>query len=98
MKKESRYPGTITFTGAGTVAFPSYSGHTVNGPLPDIHNQLLRLKLFGSYAIRKNADMGVDFIHERWHTDTGRGPSPTVHHSSTAPTCLPARSLTAPRS
>lgn len=38
-------------------------------PLEDIENKLTRLKLNGTYAIRKNADIRVDFIHEHWYSD-----------------------------
>jgi MtrB/PioB family decaheme-associated outer membrane protein len=38
-------------------------------PLPDITNKLVRLKLFADYAVQKNADVRLTFIHERWKTD-----------------------------
>lgn len=38
-------------------------------PLADIENKVTRLKLNGTYAIRKNADIRVDFIHEHWYSD-----------------------------
>lgn len=69
IRSDSKYPESIAFTGAATVAFPSNNGDTVVSPLPDIQNQLVRLKLFGTYAVQKNADVRVDLIHERWRTD-----------------------------
>lgn len=62
---EAKYPQSITT--AGTV-FPS-SGTVTVAPLPDIENKLLRLGLFVEYAVQKNADVRVDFVHERWRTD-----------------------------
>lgn len=38
-------------------------------PLADIENTLTRLSMFARYAIRKNADVQLDLIHERWKTD-----------------------------
>ena len=38
-------------------------------PLADIENTLTRLSMFARYAIRKNADVQFDLIHERWKTD-----------------------------
>lgn len=38
-------------------------------PLPDINNRLTTFKLFAEYALRKNAELRFDFIHERWKTD-----------------------------
>lgn len=60
----SQYKQSITLLGA-TPAYPAGNG----GPLPDIHNNLLRLKLFGVYALDKNADLRFDMIFERWKTD-----------------------------
>lgn len=39
------------------------------GPLPDIDNRLTTFKLFAEYALRKDAELRFDFIHERWKTD-----------------------------
>jgi MtrB/PioB family decaheme-associated outer membrane protein len=63
-KNVNKYPETITLTGAGTV-FPT--GAT--GPLPEITNKLTRFKLYAVYALRKSAEVRVDYIHERWKTD-----------------------------
>ncbi len=38
-------------------------------PVPKITNKMLRVKLFGSYPIQKNADLRFDLIYERWQTD-----------------------------
>lgn len=38
-------------------------------PLPDIENRLTTFKLFAEYALRKDAELRFDFIHERWRTD-----------------------------
>lgn len=38
-------------------------------PPPDTHYQLTSLKLFGNYALKKNTDVGVNYIYERWSTD-----------------------------
>lgn len=60
----SSYPQDLTILGAGT---PYPTGTT--GPLPDIRNNLLRIKFDAKYAFDKNTDLRVDLIHERWHTD-----------------------------
>jgi len=57
----------IVLLGAGAL-FPTAGGVTV-APLPDIRNQLLRIKLSGTYALEKNADLIVDLVHERWRSD-----------------------------
>jgi MtrB/PioB family decaheme-associated outer membrane protein len=63
-KNVNKYPETITLTTAGTL-YPT----GVVGPLPDIKNELIRFKLYATYAVQKNADIRVDYIHERWETD-----------------------------
>jgi len=42
---------------------------TGTGPLPDITNKMTKLGLFAEYALRKNADLRIDLIHEIWKTD-----------------------------
>jgi MtrB/PioB family decaheme-associated outer membrane protein len=64
-RSHSKYPETLTFTGAGTTLFPA----NFVGPLPDIVNKLTRLSLFADYAIHKNADVRMELVHERWRTD-----------------------------
>lgn len=66
-RNESRYPQTITLLGTGAV-FPTSGGVTVS-PLPDIESEVTRLGLFAEYALDKNADVRVDFVHERWETN-----------------------------
>lgn len=61
-KNVNKYPETITTAGQ---VYPT--GAT--GPLPDIENVLARVKLYATYAVQKNADIRVDYIHERWKTD-----------------------------
>lgn len=38
-------------------------------PLDDIESTLTRVSMFAKYALRKNADVRFDLIHERWKTD-----------------------------
>jgi predicted porin len=38
-------------------------------PLPDIKNKLTRAGLFGEYTLRKNSDVRLDLVYERWETD-----------------------------
>lgn len=54
-------------TGFGT-RYPTSSGVTA-APLPSIENKLAKLHLFSTYAVKKNADIRFDLIHERWKTD-----------------------------
>jgi MtrB/PioB family decaheme-associated outer membrane protein len=61
-KNVNKYPEAITTAGQ---LYPT--GAT--GPLPDITNKLTRFKLYAAYALQKNADLRVDYIHERWRTD-----------------------------
>lgn len=63
-RNKSKYPETVTTTAAG----PQYPAGVV-GPLPDIENKLTRLKFYGSWALDKNSDIRLDYIHERWETD-----------------------------
>jgi MtrB/PioB family decaheme-associated outer membrane protein len=46
-----------------------YNADQVPASPPDITNTLLRLKLYADYAVRKNADVRFNVIHERWSTD-----------------------------
>ena len=39
------------------------------GGLPDVNYRLLRLKLFGKYALEKNADLRIDLVHQRAKLD-----------------------------
>lgn len=67
-RNHSKYNESLTLVGAGA-ALPVSGGQTTVAPLPDIENNLSRLKLFGVYALQKNADLRVELIHERWKTD-----------------------------
>lgn len=60
----SSYSQDLALSGAGTV-FPA----GITGPLPDIKNKLLRLKLDGKYAVDKASEIVVSLVHERWRTD-----------------------------
>ncbi len=40
-----------------------------SGDLPDIENNMIRLKLFSVYAVDKTSDVRFDLIHERWKTN-----------------------------
>lgn len=62
----SQYDQTLTDTDAGSsVIYLSTTG----GALPDITSTATQIKLFAEYALKKNADLRVDLIHERWKTD-----------------------------
>ena len=49
--------------GAGVLA--SSRPWLLAGGLPDVTFRDLRLKLFGKYALEKNADIRVDLVHDR---------------------------------
>lgn len=38
-------------------------------PLQDIESKVTRFSMFATYALRKNADLRFDVVHERWRTD-----------------------------
>lgn len=67
-RNNSKYNESLTLVGTGAL-LPVSGGQTIAAPLPDIENNLSRLKLFGVYALQKNADLRVELIHERWKTD-----------------------------
>lgn len=46
-----------------------YATGTSATQLPDIKNTMTRFALFGEYAVKKNADIRIDLIHERWRSD-----------------------------
>lgn len=72
-RTESSYDEDTQLSGLGGLqaTYPSdTSGFRATGArLPDIENTLTRLSMFARYAIRKNADVQLDLIHERWKTD-----------------------------
>ena len=63
-KSTSSYPQDLALSGAGN---PYPTGST--GPVPDVRNKLLRLKLDGKYSIDKSSEIRMDLIHERWQTN-----------------------------
>jgi predicted porin len=63
-KETSKYP--MSLTNVGTTAFTYPAG---TAPVPDIHTRITRVSLFGQYAMRKNADLRVDYVYERLTTD-----------------------------
>ena len=63
-RNTSSYPQSFVLSGAGN-AYPT--GAT--GPVPDVSNRLLRLRLDGKYAIDKTSEVRLDLIHERWRTN-----------------------------
>jgi hypothetical protein len=62
VKNVNRYPETIVTAG------PTYPAG-ITGPLPEIKNELTRLKLFATWALQKSAELRFDYIHEIWKTD-----------------------------
>lgn len=50
---------------------PSYvtSTNVSRQGLPDITSTLMRLSLYGEYALDKQADLRIDLVHERWRSD-----------------------------
>jgi len=75
VKSVSQYPQTLA------------SGASM-AQLADIHNKLTRLKLYGDYALDKNATVRIDLIHERWRTDdwtwSFSNGTPFIYGSTTA--------------
>ena len=69
-RMRSDYDQVLTDTdggGAGTSNITYLA--TTGGPLPDITSTTTRIKLFVEYALKKNADLRFDLVHERWKTD-----------------------------
>ncbi|NMF96288.1 MtrB/PioB family decaheme-associated outer membrane protein [Aromatoleum toluolicum] len=69
-RTESSYDEDTTLTGLGGLqaTYPT-SGGVTGRRLADIESTLTRLSMFARYAVRKNADVQLDLIHERWKTD-----------------------------
>ena len=68
-KNVNKYPESVTPVGAGAL-YPSVPGvASAVGPLPDITNTMTRLRLYTTYALQKNAEVRLDYMHERWKTD-----------------------------
>ena len=67
MRSRATYLDAITTDPTNPGNDPAYpTGIT---PLPEIKNSITRVSLYGQYAIKKNADLRVDLVHERWSTD-----------------------------
>jgi MtrB/PioB family decaheme-associated outer membrane protein len=67
MRSRATYLDVITTDPTNPGADPAYPAGM--SPLPEIKNTITRINLYGQYAIKKNADLRVDLIHERWSTD-----------------------------
>ena len=63
-RNTSSYPQSLVLLGAGN----AYVTGTT-GPVPDVKNRLLRLRLDGKYSIDKTSEVRLDLIHERWRTN-----------------------------
>lgn len=59
----------VTGLAVATTGTNNYATGTVPSQLPDITSTITRLKLYAEYALKKNADLRFDLIHERWKTD-----------------------------
>lgn len=66
-RTESQYRDTVIPIGEDADPDIGYPAGVT--PLPDIENNIARLGLFSEYALRKNMDLRIDLIHERWRTD-----------------------------
>lgn len=49
--------------------YPQVTNAGAVNNLDDIDNRLTRFSLFAKYALDKQSDIRLDFIHERWRTD-----------------------------
>jgi MtrB/PioB family decaheme-associated outer membrane protein len=67
-KNVNKYPETVTPVGAGAL-YPFAGAIAAIGPLPDITNTITRIKLYATYALQKNSEVRLDYMHERWKTD-----------------------------
>jgi MtrB/PioB family decaheme-associated outer membrane protein len=70
----SSYDQSFSALGTGGSVYPTITtnpGLTVSGvgPLPSVNNNLLRLRLNGTYALDKSSDLRFDYIFERFRTD-----------------------------
>lgn len=77
-RNRSEYRDSLTTNGVGAALTPtpdptaSTAGVTTartTVALPDIENKVLKIALFAQYAIEKQSDIRVDYIHERWQTN-----------------------------
>lgn len=62
----SKYQQDLTLLSAGPAQPPATM---FSGNLPDIENTMVKFSLFSMYALDKNSDVRIDFIHERWKTN-----------------------------
>jgi len=63
-RNTSSYPQELILSGAGA----NYVTGTT-GPVADVKNKLLRLKLDGKYIVDKSSEVRFDLIHERWKSN-----------------------------
>lgn len=60
----------LTWSKDKTTFQQSNTNGTATGVVaPDIFGKVLRIKLFADYALRKDADLRIDLIHEKWQTN-----------------------------
>jgi hypothetical protein len=76
-----------------TLMTPGTTSGLIN--LPDLTNTLTRAGLFGEYALRKNSDVRVDLVYERWQTDDWTwqfgGGTPFIYGTTTDGTTVNAK-------
>jgi MtrB/PioB family decaheme-associated outer membrane protein len=65
----SQFTESLTTSGTGTTYPITIPAGVTVVPLRDIENILTRVGLFGEYALRKDSDVRVDLVYERWQTD-----------------------------
>lgn len=65
---ENNYQQDLVTSGAGTL-YEDPAGTSYTGPLPNITSTTIRIKLFAEYALKKNADLRFDVVHERWKSN-----------------------------
>jgi MtrB/PioB family decaheme-associated outer membrane protein len=59
----------LTVVTTTTLGTDVYVTGTAEAQLPDITSTMTRIALFAEYALKKNADLRFDVIHERWKSD-----------------------------
>lgn len=79
-RNRSEYPDELTNSGPTLAQTPTGAATPTATPpvgtfargtvaLPEIETKTAKLALFAQYAVQKNADVRLDFIHERWETN-----------------------------
>jgi MtrB/PioB family decaheme-associated outer membrane protein len=72
-RNRSEFPTVIDPNGPGKALTPDPDPAVtilpVTSPLPDVESKVIRLSLFGQYALDKQSDIRFDFIHERWQSN-----------------------------